>query len=76
MSRPDGQIKINATPELKFWFKDRAAANKRTLNSEILYHLEKIRNQAEIRRCNAKTVKPQRLDHARASVLQTTDSNL
>lgn len=43
MSSPDGQIKINAPPELKAWFKRLAASNKRSLNGEILYRLEQAR---------------------------------
>ncbi|HAO33183.1 MAG TPA: hypothetical protein DCQ84_09540 [Candidatus Competibacteraceae bacterium] len=50
MSRPDGQMKINATHELKEWFKRQAVTNKRSLNSEILYHLEQIRNKEEKQR--------------------------
>lgn len=72
MSKPDGQIKINATPELKLWFKGRAAANKRSLNNEILFHLERIREMEGIEQYDAKTTKPQRVQDARASFEQTT----
>jgi hypothetical protein len=76
MSRPDGQIKINATPELKFWFKGRAAAHKRSLNNEILFHLEKIREMESVEQHDAKTVKPQRESDARASDAAKLSSNL
>lgn len=47
MGSPDGQIKINAPPELKAWFKRLAALNKRSLNSEILYRLEQARRKID-----------------------------
>lgn len=55
---------VRIPPDLREWIKQQAVANKRSLNSEVLVCLEEVRRMRE-----AETVKPQRVQDARASVL-------